>query len=789
MTSFNMSSFSASNKFNTTVAYQSVGPEMEEAHKPRSDSVREKVEMGGHPQIAEKHGWLSKCFIQLLGLAWLVSVVALLYLNFTEYIIGASAWCPGGHCWLDGFNPVTSVPQRNMHKYDRDDHNLLGGLQFVAKALEVWFGIVATSFVYLVTMHFAGKKEGLPIGYLTRPSEFADVLSVFDKLFWMTGPSPFGNKSSGQKKLGRRVWALIALCVFLCILSNLMGPATAVLVIPSLQWIETKKWPSRTYLNSNAGQPPTTHGAFWHNYGHVGECTEAEFAAQNYSCTLYNNGFNLDAWLDSYIASGDYYQGYTSEQGLTFTANDTSQAKTTNAIQAIEKGFKDVIYWAPSRQIIGNLSVDKNVIEDLSLGFNEHETAVSLYKAQAYADPVSTYAEYNKSLELNLQRDGPVTGMVAERWLADNGYNRWTVDVDATRSIRCYAYYQLRWTPLAEDTSYGNYTKCIRIGSGWSETNKRATFSVPGAYDPVEGVQGLGAEVEIVSSDRAVFLHNGELPSWLPPACLSDGNLLNHTTCDWNRLFAYNASSRVANRTQNINTLEFTRKNKTESMVWAVDFVAYHAFTTYSLDPEPFSNPLGLVQTQDLPYYGTSFPIDPAWILAGWAVGNGGLLQSNRTTTNTLLGVMGQLFAEDEFVDTRMDLIAFLPIMQTLSIIDHTVAVLDKPPDSAEQPTLFRNARMYVWSYGMTSRTAYLGAIVAILGCLVVVVQFVLGFTDRREMRSATQLLVAALEHSPRAEFEGKQHNEVEMARTRFHIKDDNVRTGKFSFYEPDSCG
>lgn len=68
-----------------------------------------------------------------------------------------------------------------------------------------------------------------------------------------------------------------------------------------------------------------------------------------------------------------------------------------------------------------------------------------------------------------------------------------------------------------------------------------------------------------------------------------------------------------------------------------------------------------------------------------------------------------------------------------------------------------------------------------------VIWQVVLGLFDRRRYRSPTQLIVAALEHSPKGEFEGKQHDEKAMARVRFHIKDDGDHTGKFSFYEPDA--
>ena len=72
------------------------------------------------------------------------------------------------------------------------NHNLLGGLQFVAKALEIWFELIAAALVYIVTMLLAGRKEGLPVGYLTRPSEFAvsmeeQSVSESNNLLTMTG--------------------------------------------------------------------------------------------------------------------------------------------------------------------------------------------------------------------------------------------------------------------------------------------------------------------------------------------------------------------------------------------------------------------------------------------------------------------------------------------------------------------------------------------------------------------------------------------------------------------------
>jgi len=150
----------------------------------------------------------------------------------------------------------------------------------------------------------------------------------------------------------------------------------------------------------------------------------------------------------------------------------------------------------------------------------------------------------------------------------------------------------------------------------------------------------------------------------------------------------------------------------------------------------------------------------------------------------------GSDFDHDDPAWDALNAIAYLPIMQTLSVIDYNTTFV---PNAAKtgtlaNPYLYRNANMYVWAYSMSSRTAYLGATVAIAGALVVVVQFVLGLVDRRRYRSIAQLLVAALEHSPRGEFErrelyGGQMEESEMARVRFHIRDASHKTGKFTFH------
>lgn len=367
-----------------------------------------------------------------------------------------------------------------------------------------------------------------------------------------------------------------------------------------------------------------------------------------------------------------------------------------------------------------------------------------------------------------------------------------TVDVDYYRQIRCYKDYDLRYTPLNANTSFGTYTKCIQVGNGWGDANKWAQFQVMGKYDENQRDRVTpGVDVTIYSSEKAVYFQDGTLPSWLPEVCLTNSTRLNQTNCDWNRMFTVDPESPMANRSVNLNTIEYVMYDGNSSANFVVDFAPVLAFTNYSLDPSPFTNPTAFVKNSDLPNWGSTIHIDPSWILAAFAADNDGILHANRTMTNLLVESMQTLFQQQTmgFEDTNANiaLVAVLPIYQTLSLVDFSTRMnteTDQVVD-VDHPLLQRHARMNVWAYQIGSRTSKMGAAVGILGCVVVIAQVILGFVDRRRYRSPTQLLVAALEHAPRGEFEGKGHNEVAMASVRFHIQDDGNHVGKFSFYEP----
>jgi hypothetical protein len=180
-------------------------------------------------------------------------------------------------------------------------------------------------------------------------------------------------------------------------------------------------------------------------------------------------------------------------------------------------------------------------------------------------------------------------------------------------------------------------------------------------------------------------------------------------------------------------------KSKDESFQLTVDFVAFLNFTSYQLDASPFTNPTVLVTTQELPLYGTSIHVDPAWMLAAWTVDNHGVLLPDRTATIETVRTLNHFRTVDvedtkqfDLLSDRLDYLSLLPVVQALSLIDFTtkahgsVKAARQAAKESGQPHLTRRAHIFVWAYGLDSRTARVGVTVGIVGIVIVLMQVVL---------------------------------------------------------------
>jgi hypothetical protein len=737
------------------------------------------LELGQHPQL-KKRGWRPTLLIQLACFLWLLPIAALLTLNFKNHVVGASAWCPDRDCYVGWFNPVRSVPLQNLRSFDKRDHNLLGALQFVSKALEIWFSLIAAALVYLITFLIAGKRDGLPIGYLTRPSEFANLPGLFDPLLWRTLPSASPKKSkAGSARYRLRIYLFISFTIVLCLICNLMGPATAVLALPSLQWVTTPLHGNSSFAALNSRSPPSPNSSWFFYY--ETNCTAADVDNLKLSCTAEPYSSRLDSWIESYLASGDYMSGFGQQEGVKFGINQTFTASSPNVL---DQTYSDLTWWVPNRQLLSSLSDDYNTMNVMSIGYGAGNKSLSDIL------DLDTYAEYNRSVEMIIQRNGPTIGAIVQYYVDFNNTTTTTSVIDGSRQVRCYEGYDLGAAPLAADTSVGYYTKCVRKGHGWSAENKEAAFSIRGVQDYNANSTSADVDVEIFTSDKAAFFKDNVLPSWLPSDCIRSGLVDSSMNCDWDRLFA-ETDDDLLNRTQNVVTIEMSQLGNYEGQdgrsTVSVDFVAFLNFTTYTLDPSPLTNPMTQVQTLDLPKTGEAIKVDPSWVLAAWSVDNGGVLNADRTAAIEMVQNMAGMLQKKNQSYFDMNYMILLPVVETLSLIDFTTkkshtSVASSGNANTQYPILARNARLYVWAYGLGSRTSKLGVVVVLLGVVVVLAQLVLGFIDRRKYRSPTQLLVAALEHTPSNEFADVEHDETKVARMRFHVQGTMTTAGKYVF-------
>ncbi|OQN97894.1 hypothetical protein B0A48_16205 [Cryoendolithus antarcticus] len=755
------------------------------------DTAYHGTDPDGHaPEREPGRSILSTLLLQMFSLAWLVPAVTLLVLNTRGHIIGASAWCPSGDCYVQANDNVTSVPQQRMAYFDSTSHNLLGLLQIVAKLMELWFGFIATALVYLIVMQSASRPHGLPIRCITLSTQFTDTLGMLSPKLWKS-LSVAGHVGAGLGKVrGDRVGlAVVVSSAILCVLCNLMGPATAVLVIPSLQWLDSPVVNGDWYIGYETDVPPQVNGWAFNDSG----CTVAEYQSYNFTCAK-KWALNLDSWVASSAASvvdspdGSLLSMATQQRDIFFYVNVSRNI--------VAREMSSELVWVPSRQLMDSFSEDKRIIANISQGLDAEDLGISRSEYESYA-------VYNKSLQLELQRTGPILGAFPNI----NGHGLWTTQVDANRSIMCFSEYALTF-PIA---GVNNFTKCIQLrnqGAGWNEHTQSTQVLVESLDGPIDASNASRPSLDlfIYSSERAVLLPNGNLeaPYQLPngstvthqPECIemtpanltvSDSNF----DCNWDYFFgdSYNAYS-SSNATTHVNSMlliysEGNDQNDRVSLL--VDFVVFFDFTTYTFDPASFTNPMSLVQTPVLPAHGqggndTVF-IHPAWWLAALSLDDDKpILPASRSVSQMMFKIMKAELSglEDPDVSSFASLAAtvYIPLFQTLSLANYEVA----PGHNWDTTQLNRMARMQVWAYGMSSRTAVLGITIVVAGIMAVLLQFFLGLGDRRQSKSLTQILVAALAHQPHDEFSGGAGDELKVAGTRFSVHDDGSKPGKLRF-------
>ena len=711
-------------------------------YKPAYAEVTE-VGQSKPPTRSRRVKFLWHFFSHLISVLWLAPIGTLLFLNYQRHIIGASVWCPLGRCSAEVFSNDAGDYIHRANKLDRDDHNALGGLQFVAKGLEVWFMLIATALVYDVAMVFARRGGGLPLGYLLTHLEFTDIRNLFSRLMW-TSPIPHANTGSALQRVRTLTLYLFAiLATFLTILTNLMGPATAVLVLPTLQWIDTPHVGDQIFNGTGAAYLPGGDGNSFPG------CDNDTLSARTYSCSEDVFGPSMDAWATQTAASVKQYSQW--EAGINLGVSQEGRFDFT-----LNVSLSSPIVWVPNRQVLNWLSIDWGYLMQ-DMGGSKGVT-------------------YNNSLTTVMQRSGPSIGL-------NINYNvgNWTAyTTNDGRELECFA----GWT-----VDFDNYyTKCFPSGVGWNLVNAWSNFSLE---NPVP--HGTNTKVFSLFSEKSVYFSDTEDFGSGIKSCI-DRNL---TDCDWDKIFDTAPPQDLRNTSANVGVTVYKTQAK-GPVVWC-DQVAYLGFPTYQIDlsPNSASHQLNLVQLNNIgqvPLTNSSLQVNPDWLLAAWTVDVGGVVNGSRAMVQELSRVLPSLLttpwtsnyteAQREFIFLHTYSIGQAMSMVNYLWINATTADSSVHAD-ADHPYLYHYNTLHVWAFGLSGRTSRLGVAVVLAGSFCVLVRLVLGCAMLRHEHSPVELFVAALEHQHQQEF-GGLHHEGDWAKVRYRM--DVGHHGRPTFH-PDRSG
>ncbi|KAL8933211.1 MAG: hypothetical protein Q9216_006470 [Gyalolechia sp. 2 TL-2023] len=690
------------------------------------------------PPTQHSHGRFFRHWLwQILSLLWLAPIATLLYLNFSHFVIGASVWCPGGNCNAES---TTEGAIQRAQELDRNDHDANGALQFVAKFLEVWFMFVATGLLYDIGLLFARKGRGLPVGYLLTHLEFTDVRYVFNPLLW-TSPWPHRHSVPEKRIRIMKLYIFALLTALLTILANLMGPATAVLVLPTLQWVDTPHVSEYIFNGTSVMYAPETDNVFYN-------CTASQLLARNYSCTLEMYGSALDAQAAQGIASTK--QAYSSDGNILLGVSQEE------ALQFAYNGTQGILTWIANRQVLREMS---------------HEYLKTTGYFADWSPPEYPDARYNNSLQTIMQRQGPSLGVQSNCYSG----NITDIELDDDRWVRCYT----GWT----FDGYSYYTKCLRLGQGFNNTNYDAQFRL---YIVDPDVPEYETGVGVYFADKAAYYNETEDFGSGIRACVETETTQD---CEWDLVFdSADLPPELKNTSINVGVVSYQVPGTSDdsNRVWC-DHVTYQSFPTYSVDTRiESSNPLSLVTLNDLPGNAT-IPqvVSPDWFLAAWSVDHDGILDGERQIVKELIRVLPAAYETDlTDIDSFLDYQTFILIHtyalgQSLSLVPYSTSPPPGPTEAKEaekdknfHPVLHTWATMHVWAFGLSGRTSKLGVAVVITGALCVIARFLVGLRIGISGMSTVEVLAAAFEHRHQGEFEGLEE-ETHLAKVRYQVAEE----------------
>lgn len=629
-----------------------------------------------------------------LGVLWLVPAIIILTLNFRHQSVGAGVGClvaqSSPRCQVNLRGPVQTGNSQDLSK---DDEQALAGLQVLAKALEAWFYFIAASLVYSVLKKLAGQddKSLLPIGFIHVHTECGD-LRILPKLFW--GRILDSKKLTGKGWSRIKLYLFISLLAFICALCNLMGPATAILLIPNLRWISINEAHDTWFQNVLTKSRPL-------NASIARSCSEALLKAGNYSCTYRAYGSATDMMAAAAVATND--QSFTLNDepygnqaiDLPLTAMLLSPTMQETNLSFILSLSTASFLWSPSRQTLRELSADLSDY-DIMTRTNDHNSS-------EYPDS----ALYNQTIQTRLQRRGPVLGQ-RNSCYRDLAAQLGIFQVGDNQEVRCYDQFNKQtW-------------KCIPWGSAWKDILQANTsFSISDAY--ATSVTNSSIAVSIFSSSASLEMTHTTYESILRKE----------------RTFSWSTSFNVGNNAQRNLTgpqqmFEYRRIEPMQAVmkngqtVNLTDFIFCDSqtmlgFADYVLDPSQVYNTIRLTEmnvitekTSDVPPLQPIF-MHPEWSLAAWSVDRSGAFNTvggKRGACRKIIVAMENWVANGEFSQEAMNFrnIHSFVAAQTLSLIPYTTTT-SNPKDNLH-PFIWRKAMIQLWKYDIKPPSSKFSAII-----------------------------------------------------------------------------
>ena len=343
------------------------------------------------------------------------------------------------------------------------------------------------------------------------------------------------------------------------------------------------------------------------------------------------------------------------------------------------------------------------------------------------------------------------------------------------------------------------YAKCFRVGTGWNETNAIANFTLAEdapSENSTMNVNGVSEAVvtQAFFADRALWVQTELIPGADMPDCLPNGTAPS-SGCDYDELFAAPPPPAIPANLSAQSTDAFVVENTMASDPTTALVIEGHyalGFTTYAADVSGFSPSWGLVEIDAFPDAAALRPlaVHPAWLLAAWSVAPGGNVPWSRaaarpvqlTTSNlhtTLATDAGRIASNGSDYDQILWSLAALNVgLQTASLVpyshtDPRTDGLSTAADDPLHPQLWNNVRRQVWAFGLDTRTAKLAVACMGVAVALVLARSALMLATRARHRDPPEMMVAAMKHTPRGEFEAAGNSQMRMERVRFEIRDD----------------